>query len=151
MRPHFIISFENPWKNDTIQKIRHPLTLVCRCGLGDIRRFEKTTPLQSVKSWKCDPIQRHIPVAHYRESPHSPSGIMTAAAEKKLKMPSIAQWNKLQTTDKTKPNPRKGVVSLQCNRSRLNSSSCKWTQILNSHTTSISGKVAGKVNRLNIL
>ena len=28
---------------------------------------------------------------------------------------------------------------------------CKWTQILNSHTTSISGKVTGTVNRLNIL
>lgn len=151
MRPHFIISFENPWKNDTIQKIRHPLTLVCRCGLGDIRRFEKTTPLQSVKSWKYDPIQRHIPSSPLSGIPPLPFRNNDSSGWKKAKMPSIAQWNKLQTTDKTKPNPRKGVVSLQCNRSRLNSSSCKWTQILNSHTTSISGKVAGKVNRLNIL
>ena len=36
--------------------------------------IENATPLQSIQSWKCDPIQRHIPISLLRGSthPHGP-------------------------------------------------------------------------------
>ena len=34
--------------------------------------IENATPFLSIHSWKCDPIQRHIPLASYKEVPSPP-------------------------------------------------------------------------------